>query len=352
MSKPEISVIVPVYNTEKYLARCVESLKKQTFKNIEIILVDDGSGEKCAAMCDEIAKTDNRIIVIHKKNAGAGLARNTGLEAATGEYIGFLDSDDYIEVEMYERLLETAKKNNAALVMSGVAFVGGNVFAKDGDYVVRSYFEKETVFENADGKKQLILGVVGALPHEPYDSRYGVGLSKSLFKRSVITENNIKFLSEREVLSEDTLFMVDFISRCERAVGISGAYYCYCRNDDSVSKAYKSDRLEKVVSFIEILEKRLQAEASESEYKIYLDRLTQGYARFLCSQEIMHAREVKMPFPALKKRLNEICTQKRIAATLKTYPWQKLPIKQAVFAFTMKYRLFGLQKIIVALRDR
>jgi len=95
--KPKVSVIVPIYNVEKYFERCMRSLLNQTLKEIEIILVDDESPDNCPAMCDEYAGTDNRVKVIHKKNEGLGFARNSGLEIATGEYVAFVDSDDFVK---------------------------------------------------------------------------------------------------------------------------------------------------------------------------------------------------------------------------------------------------------------
>ena len=213
------------------------------------------------------------------------------------------------------------------------------------------YFEEETVFEKED-MKNLLLGVVGALPHEPDDSRYGVSVCKNIFKTSVIREKGIRFLSERAILSEDTLFMVDYIKSAECAVGVSGAYYCYCRNEDSLSKAYKKDRFEKSIVFLDELEKRIADTIEKEEYKIYLDRLIQGFGRILCSQEIMHARDEKIKFSHLKKRLKEICTQDKIQNVLKSYPWYRLPVKQAAFAFAMKHQLFLLQRLMVILRDR
>lgn len=97
-----ISIIVPVYNVEKYLERCIESIVNQTYKDIEIILVDDGSPDNCSVICDRYAEKDNRIKVIHKQNGGLINARKSGLEIAQGDYIGFVDSDDWIEPEMYE----------------------------------------------------------------------------------------------------------------------------------------------------------------------------------------------------------------------------------------------------------
>ena len=112
-NKPEISVIVPVYRVEKYLRQCVESIRAQTFRQLEIILVDDGSPDGCPALCDELAQEDARIRVIHQKNGGVSAARNTGINAAEGGCIAFVDSDDFIAPEMYEILYRELKQNSA-----------------------------------------------------------------------------------------------------------------------------------------------------------------------------------------------------------------------------------------------
>ena len=109
MELPKVSIIVPCWGVEKYLDRCVESLVNQTLTDIEIILVDDGSTDNCPAMCDRWAEKDSRIKVIHKENGGLSSARNAGLDACTGDYIGFVDSDDWIEPDMYEYLLNISK---------------------------------------------------------------------------------------------------------------------------------------------------------------------------------------------------------------------------------------------------
>ena len=101
----KVSIIVPIYNVEKYLSKCIESILSQTYKNIEIILVDDGSPDNSPQICDEYAKKDDRIIVIHKANGGVSSARNAGIDIATGKYIGFVDPDDYIENNMYELMV-------------------------------------------------------------------------------------------------------------------------------------------------------------------------------------------------------------------------------------------------------
>lgn len=122
-----ISVIVPVYNVEEYLDECVQSIVNQTHRKLEIILVDDGSTDKCSALCEKWAKKDNRIKVVHKTNGGLSSARNAGLEIAKGEYIGFVDSDDWINPTMYELLLNTCKINN-----TGISCCGRTLVYEDG----------------------------------------------------------------------------------------------------------------------------------------------------------------------------------------------------------------------------
>lgn len=115
----ELSIIIPVYNVEPYLHRCLDSVVNQTHRDLEIILVDDGSPDNCGAICDEYAQRDPRIVVIHKENGGVSSARNAGLERATGEWIGWVDPDDWIETDMYEYMLENARRYDADIVVCG-----------------------------------------------------------------------------------------------------------------------------------------------------------------------------------------------------------------------------------------
>ena len=117
---PLISVIVPIYNVEKYLARCVDSIVNQTYKNLEIILVDDGSPDRCPQMCDDYAEKDSRIKVVHKKNGGLSDARNAGMAVATGEYISFIDSDDWIETSMFELLINNIFQYDCEISCGGI----------------------------------------------------------------------------------------------------------------------------------------------------------------------------------------------------------------------------------------
>ena len=129
MNKEKITIVVPIYNAEKYLERCIKSILDQTYENLEIILVNDGSTDKSLEICEKFKAEDNRIIIINKENGGVSSARNKGIDAATGKFIIFIDADDYIEKEMFEVLEEDLFKNNVDISMCGfrTVYVNGNI---------------------------------------------------------------------------------------------------------------------------------------------------------------------------------------------------------------------------------
>ena len=349
---PKVSIIVPVYNAENYLERCVNSLRNQTLEEIEIILVDDSSTDSSLEMCSQMAETDPRIKVIHKVNEGAGLARNAALGIATGEYIGFVDSDDFVENDMFETLYKKAKQYDSELVMSGVFFVDGNTFSQKGDRERKTYFESDTHFETEDALKQLRMGIVGSTPKESDDSKYGMSIWKNLFRLDVIRKNGLTFESEREMLSEDALFMIDYISCISKATGINEAFYNYCRNEGSISKSYKKDRFEKSLVFINEVEKRFEKDINADEYGIYTDRFRQAMCRVICSQEIMYAKENNVRYNDLRKRLKRVCLHSLTVKALNSYPIGTLPFKQRIFAYGMKFRLYFMLKLLVGFRSK
>ena len=349
---PKVSIIVPLYNVEKYLERCVNSLRNQTLEDIEIILVDDSSTDSSLEVCNKLASEDERIKVIHKENEGAGMARNAALKIAEGEYIGFADADDYVEPDMFEVLYNKAVQYNSDLVMSGVLFVDGNMFSQKGECVRKLYFEKDTQFDTKHSQNELKMGIVGAPPKDSDDRRYGMSIWKNLFKREIIEKNSIVFQSERQMLSEDALFMIDYISCINKATGIPEAFYNYYRNEESISKSYKKDRFEKSIVFVNQVRKRFEKDIPENEYQIYIFRFWQAMCRVICSQEIMHAKESKISYAELKKRLNAVCTHSLTVSALKVYPINTLPLAQRIFAYGIKYKMCFLLKVLVELRSR
>lgn len=148
----KISVIVPIYKVEDYLHRCVESIINQAYTNLEIILVDDGSPDNCPKICDEYAEKDSRIKVIHKENGGLSDARNTGLLVATGEYISFIDSDDYIDINMYKSIITYMEEHDLDIAECGIKHVYNNKI-KQNDKLDKSIH----VFNSEEALKELML---------------------------------------------------------------------------------------------------------------------------------------------------------------------------------------------------
>lgn len=219
----KISIIIPVYNVEKHLSRCIESILKQTFRNIEIILIDDGSSDKCPQICDLYAKRDPRIKVIHKENAGAGIARNSGIELATGKFISFVDSDDYIAPNMFEKLYNEIEH-------------------KDVDAVFCNYYE---VFDTGQRIKKLDIKNNHIIKNEEINTFYYSIISffrpvvwRALFKADILLKYDLKFVSEREVLSEDKFFLLDYLKFCNSLAFITDCLYYYYINTNSLIHRY------------------------------------------------------------------------------------------------------------------
>lgn len=236
--EPLVSVVIPVYNVEKYLDRCILSVVNQTYRNLEIILVDDGSPDNCPAMCDRWAETDSRIRVIHKKNAGLGMARNSGLEISTGKYICFFDSDDYVDIATVEKCVCNAEENGADAVIFGLCAVND-----DGMMVPKTVSRDQCVFRNGDVLESLLPGM--------FTYRWGFGVSSCgrMFRRAVLEENGLRFRSEREIISEDAFFALEFYSKVNTVTIVPENLYFYYYRPVSLSRQYREDRQEKNDSF-------------------------------------------------------------------------------------------------------
>ena len=269
MQQPKVSIIVPVYGVELYLDRCLQSLLRQTLKDIEIILVDDGSPDRCPQMCDVYALKDCRIKVIHKNNSGLGEARNSGLEIATGEYIAFVDSDDYVENNMYECLYDIATNEKCDIVYSGFKKETG----KD-KFIQVSETLKFIKYENNEVKK-LIPDFIAAAPYEKQEYIYEMSVWHSIYKSDIIFNNNIRFVTEREYASEDIIFQVDMLSNASCVAFIPDVLYIYCFNSASLTKTLNLDKYQKLKNLYNLLLNK----TSYFECSIRISRLFVGFVR-------------------------------------------------------------------------
>lgn len=216
--KSLISVIIPVYNVERYLKKCIDSVRMQTYQNLQIVLIDDGSTDKSPEICDEYAKEDNRILVIHKKNGGLSSARNKGLQVATGDYITFLDSDDYVSSTVYEDLygILQGRKDRIACTCFRRVDSSGEVYNRNDPHSIQ-----ETT-SNVEYLRELLLHIGD------------VSVCTKLFPREILKG---KFFDESK-LNEDFLFMVEMIPDFKEIVYTGTVGYFYLTRQGSTSDGY------------------------------------------------------------------------------------------------------------------
>ncbi len=196
----KISIIVPAYNVEKYISECIESLIKQTWKNIEIIIIDDGSNDHTGSICDEFAIKDNRIIVVHKGNGGVSSARNAGLDLASGDYIGFCDGDDYVDERLYEHLASTIDDTNSDIAVC--------------DYIEYLPHDENDVVKHDVVDSLITVDVKSALNYVLKRNGYFVSIWNKLFKREVIhKDNHWSYFDTELAIGEDEVWLVNAITQ-------------------------------------------------------------------------------------------------------------------------------------------
>ena len=268
----KISVIVSVYNIEKYVSRAIESICNQSYQNLEIILVDDGSTDKSGIICDEYAKKDNRIKVLHKRNGGLSSARNEGIQLASGEYIAFVDGDDWIDETMYEDMLHLIQLNDADLAICNYKAIGKRT-------TTDTSTENVVVFEGRETLRVFI----------EEDERYQIQNAawNKLYKRSLMGE--LRFPEGK--LFEDIVYTTKLLAKSKRAVYVDRAYYNYIFDrSDSIMNSKKVERL--LTDQVPAYKEKGEFLLSIGEKELYLTHQFFFYKRML-----LHYKEAKEKKP-------------------------------------------------------
>lgn len=309
-----ISVIVPIYKVEAYLDRCVQSIVDQTYRNLEIILVDDGSPDNCPKMCDAWAAKDSRIKVVHRKNGGAGRARNIGIKAATGTLVAFVDGDDYIATQMYEYLHELLKSEY------GVAECG---------YVVTSGNDAD--FEMQELKYDLITcSAKDALREHIHDNIFRQIIWNKLYRRNVIEDINFP----EGKLIDDEYWTYRVIGKCKKLIHSHSKLYAYRQQDSSVMhRAYSLQRLQAVEakSFrCNFIMEQYPELGIEARVNLSFTALYHGQLAYRCLE--VNEREQAMLF--LKKILKEYMLTKNDKSSLSFTDRIWIELARISFEFT------------------
>ena len=327
-----ISVIVPVYKAEKYLDRCVSSILNQTYKDLELILVDDGSPDGCPEMCDRYAQADSRVKVIHKKNGGVSTARNAGLDAATGDYIAFVDSDDWIEPEMYQKMMEAAMAHDCDVVMCDCV----KDFADHSE--VYSHDIRSGFYDSAQLKKE----------HYPHllimeNVEYPATISNvTLLWRSTLNTPAQRYQPGIRY-SEDLLFGAKLLRKASSFRYLKGeAFYHYVMNPASATHTFVPDKWKDY----RLLHSCIRAEFEKDEEFDFSGQIDRCLLFFLYNTigEIYGA-----PFSGKekKRRILEILRTQEVREMFSRINVMTLPIsiKQKIITLIYKYRM-GISLLI------
>lgn len=241
----KISVVLPIYNVEKYLERCINSVVHQTYQNLEIILVDDGSPDNCPQICEEWRKRDSRIKVVHKQNAGLGMARNSGIDVATGKYICFFDSDDYVREDTIEKCVNMAESKQADIVIYGFSDVDSN------KRIIKTMIPttEKNYYCGKEIQETFLPDLIA--PDIVTGKRSNLWMSAwcSFYSTELIKRTNWRFVSERKIISEDIYSLLDLYCNVTKVCVLKESLYFYCANATSLTHVFKSDRFEKIKIF-------------------------------------------------------------------------------------------------------
>lgn len=339
----KITIIVPVYNVEKYLDRCVHSLINQTLKDLEIILVDDQSPDNCPMLCDAYAARDSRIKVVHKQNGGLGYARNSGLEVANGEYVTFCDSDDCVEYNTYEFCAKIADRHNLDVVRFNC-----DRFTND---VPKNFFTKTyEICDDINVMRQYAISTWGPIIDSEDKTSKVANIGSScmgVYRRTFLVENGLKFKSERTILSEDYEFNYNVYIHAKR-IGLTGnVFYHYFVNPYSLTTATKNNQVDRSIEFSTLMTENMLrdgysreiAEVQPMAYVITWLRTQQKYV-MLSSSSISEKRAW----------LEEHIKKQYIQQIKKRYPLAYLEKKYQLSFWLSSNNCFWLSYLLVKLK--
>lgn len=327
----KVSVIVPVYNAEKYIDACIASIIASTLENIEIILVDDGSTDNSYERCKSYAANDKRIKIVRQKNQGAGVARNKGLEIATGQYIGFVDSDDYIEPDMYERMYNAVINTNADIALCGVY-----IHNKDND-ISKSYlpFKSGEVLDKKVLEDTIIPLMIA--PEKEQDTKKIITRAMwcRIFKKDLIEKYSIRFTNHKN--GQDTLFTLNATCKAESLIIVTDNLYHYRNNIGiTLSKGYTDDVYDRLLAVrnevVKIVDEANLLTKVQERIKQMERHDVFWVARIIvlnCNQEF---------FQKIKK-LNNLLKRSETKKTFKNIDISTLPFQQRVLYLLLRNQL-------------
>ena len=334
-----VAAIVPVYNVEEYLPACLESLLNQSYPYCEIVLIDDGSTDESGAICEEYAERSACIKVVHKSNEGLGYARNTGLGLVSEsvDYVMFIDSDDWVDRDYVKKFIDRAGGESVDCVIAGYTKMRSN-----GDCGGITKIE-DASWSGDEIRRHLIPRVCGSKPREC--DAIPMSVCSCLLNYRLILDNALSFPSEREVISEDFAFKVQFLSVCQRVETMSYCGYLYRDNPSSLSTSYRPDRFDASLSFHEYANRLVGRFCSEKDYAMRLRKTLFINVRSSLSQERVLVSGKSLH--AARAAISSMLSDKRLIKEIESYPVHDLGLSQRVFLGLIKHRMVLLMQLAI-----
>lgn len=323
----DLSVIVPAYNCEKYIGRCLDSLLNQEKLDIEIVIVNDGSTDNTENICQEYVDRFKNIKLLSKKNEGQGIARNIGLREAKGKYITFVDSDDYVNKNCYSMAINILDENNADFFAGQIKKVGEKEIINASLNINEINYHKYNENKN-DIVKSLLAG---------QDIDAGCRVSSSacdkIYAKKVIDHYNLEFYSEREYLSEDILFNIMFLNRCKMCIISDMDMYNYVTNVSSFCHTYQNDYVLKMHKMLDLLNS-YRFDFSQDEFSSLVSEKMYGYIKSYMFQEVEHQSLIKSG-----KNIKLLCQQNFINRILLDLNKNNFSMIDYFIVFLSKHKL-------------
>ncbi len=244
MKKEILSVIVPVYNAAKYLDKCIRSILNQTYKNLDVILVDDGSADNSGEICDGFAKSDGRVRVYHTENHGIITARKYGVDQAEGKFITFVDSDDWIEADMYWHMLKVCSKYEPDIIASGIIYDAAEFKTVEYDLIAEGIYDREHIERE----------IIPVMMYDMRRSRRAVTSSacNKIIRKDLWSEASSR-VDRKITYGEDAAIVYLCLAKSERAVFINSAWYHYCVNSNSMVHSFDTNSFKKIKYFVDYM---------------------------------------------------------------------------------------------------
>ena len=329
---PKFSIIVPIYNVEEYLERCISSLLRQTLQDIEIILVDDGSPDGCPAICDRYAAVDGRIRVIHKQNEGVSAARNDGLAAASGDWVIFCDSDDWMEPDACRILYETGEREQVDVVVADIHRIKGR------ELIYNRFFSREFVLREEDGHREALDDLVRAdiyqnycpLPPDSDTIGYGGPWNKGV-RRAFLLAHAITFDTSLNGLFDDILYTAYVYANMKSIAYVQKPVYNYVVVATSITKSYKADSVAISDGIFAGFEKFLQIYGADGKWDRAYDAMVVRRLEECMRLYFFNAQNEK-PRREVRQELRETLTRDPYAGALRNVERDKLFGHQAKLA--------------------